>query len=83
MHKPYNKWPNPACPEGRPICSDCGSETDKICELIEYFLQPYPKSSLAYIKDTYDFIEAISNKSIPVEAYLVSVYKAVTSAETK
>jgi len=72
VHKPYHKWPSPGCPEGRPICSDCGSETDKICQFIDYFLKPYPKTSPAYIKDTYDFIEAISNKSIPVEAYLIS-----------
>ena len=72
VHKPLNKWPHPAGPEGRPICSDCGSETQKICELIEYFIQPLSQTSPAYIKDTYDFIEAISNKSIPTEAVLIS-----------
>ena len=71
VHKPLNKWPHPAGPEGRPISSDCGSETQKICELIEYFIQTLAKTSPAYIKDTYDFIEAISNKSIPTEAVLI------------
>jgi len=72
VHKPRSKWPNPHMPEGRPIVSDCGSETDAICTLIDYFLQPLSKLSPAYIKDTYHFIDCISNKTIPANSYLIS-----------
>jgi len=69
VHKSRSKWPNPHMPEGRPIVSDCGSKTDEICSLIDYFLQPLSKLSPAYIKDTYHFIDCIS---IPADSYLTS-----------
>jgi len=40
IHKPRDQWPNPNMPAGRPIVSDCGSESANICSFIDYFLQP-------------------------------------------
>ena len=59
IHKDRNKWPNDRMPEGRRIVSDCGSETHRIIEYIDYFLQPLPTSHEAYIKDTYDFVDIL------------------------
>jgi len=38
VHKPRAKWPHPNMPEGRPIVADCGSETERICKYIDYYL---------------------------------------------
>jgi len=68
IHKDRNKWPiNERMPEGRPIVSDCGSETHRVSEYIDYFLQPLATSHEAYIKDTYDFIDKIRNSHIMVD----------------
>ena len=64
IHKDRNKWPNERMPEGRPIVSDCGSETHRISEYIDYFLQPLATSHEAYIKDTYDFVDKVRNAEI-------------------
>jgi len=72
IHKPFGKWPHPRMPEGRPIVSDVNSETYHVSRFIDYFLQPLSKLSPAYIRDTYDFISKIKNKSIPASALLVT-----------
>uniref|UniRef100_A0AAQ5Y079 Uncharacterized protein n=1 Tax=Amphiprion ocellaris TaxID=80972 RepID=A0AAQ5Y079_AMPOC len=41
IHKPVEKWTVPGeVPCGRPIVSDCGSESCRIAEYIDYFLNP-------------------------------------------
>lgn len=72
VHKAFHKWPSPSMPEGRPIVSDCGSETYRVCELIDFFLKPLATKHLSYVQDTYDFIRKISNRSIPPHAFLVT-----------
>lgn len=72
VHKHISKWPHPRMPEGRPIVSDCGSETYEISRLIDYFLQPLAKTSPAYIKDTYHFIQQVKGARIPAHAFLVT-----------
>jgi len=59
-------------PEGRPIVSDCGSETYHIARFIDYFLQPLAKTSPAYIKDTYDFTQHVKGTRIHRHAFLVT-----------
>jgi len=72
IHKPYSKWPHEKMPEGRPIVSDCSSETYYISKLVDYFLKPFSNINPGYIRDTYDFIHKIQNKHIPKTAYLVT-----------
>jgi len=72
VHKPRNKWPHPQQPEGRPIVSDSGSETERICEFIDYYLQPLASQHAAYVKDTYDFLNKVRGQSIPENAFLVT-----------
>jgi len=72
IHKPVEKWPNPKMPEGRPIVSDCGSESYRVCQYIDSFVRPLSTKHKAYIKDTYDFVEKIRGKTIPKGAILVT-----------
>jgi hypothetical protein len=72
VHKAYNKWPFFNMPEGRPIVSDVNSETYNICQYIDYFLKPLACKHASYVKDTYDFIHQIRDKSIPSDAYIVT-----------
>ena len=72
IHKDRDKWPNERMPEGRPIVSDCGSETHRVSEYIDYFLQPLAISHEAYIKDTYDFVDKVRNSHINKTDILVT-----------
>lgn len=72
IHKPHNKWPHPHMPEGRPIVSDCGSETYNIGAYIDYFLKPLATRHPSYLKDTYDFVAKIRNKPVPSDALIVT-----------
>lgn len=72
VHKPRAKWPAFNMPEGRPIVSDCGSETYRICELIDYFLKPLANKHPSYVQDTYDFISKIRDQVVPADSFLVT-----------
>ena len=65
IHKDPSSWPVPhEVPAGRPIVSDCGSETYRISEYIDYFLKPLSSLHPSYIRDTYDFVDKL--RSLPV-----------------
>lgn len=72
IHKARDKWPNICMPEGRPIVSDCGSETYNVCKFIDFFLKPLSCLHFSYIKDTYDFVSKIRGLIIPPDALLVT-----------
>ena len=72
IHKPRSKWPHPDMPAGRPIVSDCHSESTRICELIDYYLQPLSKLHESYIKDTYHFISRVRDQVIEPHWLLIS-----------
>jgi len=72
VHKDKAKWPNPQMPEGRPIVADCGSETERICKFIDFFLKPLSNYHPSYIKDTYHFVAKIRGQKIPDNAFLVT-----------
>jgi hypothetical protein len=73
IHKPRDKWPAPnRMPEGRPIVSDCGSESYRVSQYIDSFIRPISIKHPSYIKDTYDFVAKVRNQNIPAEAYLVT-----------
>lgn len=74
IHKDPSKWSVPfRVPPGRPIVSDCGSETYYTAEYLEYFLTPLSTKQPSYIKDTYDFLNKVRQIEIPDEAFLFSI----------
>ena len=74
IHKTRDKWPQKdKMPPGRPIVSDCGSESYRVAEYIDEFLGPLATAHNSYVKDTTDFIEKVTKLSIPENAMLFSM----------
>lgn len=74
IHKDPIKWSIPfQIPPGRPIVSDCDSESYKSAEFIDHYLNPLSTKHNSYIKDTYDFTNKIKQLSIPTTAYLFTM----------
>lgn len=53
-----------------PIVSDCGSESYRIAEYIDFHLNPLSTKHRSYLKDPYDFVRKIKTLKIPPEAFL-------------
>ena len=51
-------------PPGRPIISDCDSESYKVAEYIDNFLQKISQKHPSYIKDTYDFLSKLRTAKV-------------------
>lgn len=74
IHKDPEKWSRPhEIPPGRPIVSDCGSETYETAEYIDHFLNPLSITHPSYLKDTYDFIQKIKDLDIPENSILFTI----------
>ena len=74
IHKPLNKWPfENKMPPGRPIISDCESESYRVAEYIDHFLQEISQKHSSYIKDTYDFLSKLRNSKIKPDTLLVTL----------
>lgn len=74
IHKDPEKWTVPfKVPPGRPIVSDCGSETYQTAEFIDYYLNPLSIKHPSYIKDTYHFISIIKKLKIPPNSYFFTM----------
>lgn len=74
IHKDPNKWSKPhEIPPGRPIVSDCSSETYRTAEFIDFYLNPLSITHTSYIKDTYDFVARIKTLHIPQDAILFTM----------
>ena len=65
IHKERNKWTKPTVPPGRPIVSDCASDTYGIAEFIDCYLKPIANKHPLYVKDTPDFLHKIRSTKIP------------------
>ena len=61
IHKPNSKWKNPRCPPGRPIVSDVRTESSKIAEFIDYYINKHARDLPPYVKDSFDFVQKIKN----------------------
>ena len=73
IHKPMDKWTVPnKCPPGRPIVSDCGSDSYRWSELIDHCLKPLACSHPSYVKDTSDFLDKLRELKISDNALLVT-----------
>jgi len=74
IHKERHKWSLPyEIPPGRPIVSDCSSETYRTAEFIDFFLYPLSFVHASYIKDTYDFLRKIRLLEVPQDAMLFTM----------
>lgn len=74
IHKSPDQWSKPhLIPPGRPIVSDCSSETYHTAEFIDFYLNPLSIRHKSYIKDTYDFIYKIKQLIIPINSYMFTM----------
>lgn len=75
IHKPRVEWPAPGrIPPGRPIISDCGSESYGVAEYIDYFLNPLSITHRSYVKDTNDFVAKVKSlPNLPASCFLFSM----------
>jgi hypothetical protein len=72
VHKEKVAWPSPFMPPGRPIVSDCSSESYNISEYLDSFLTPLANKHPSYLKDTYDFLQKVTKIPIPPNSFLVT-----------
>jgi len=74
IHKPVSKWYNSIIPPGRPVVSDCSSDTYNLSILIDHFLQPISNKHPSYVKDTPDFISKLRKVNIKnPKCYLITL----------
>ena len=74
IHKPMDKWTVAnKIPPGRPIVSDCNSESYRVSELIDHYLKPLATDHPSYLKDTQDFLSKIQNIKAPEDCLLVTL----------
>lgn len=74
IHKAANNWTVPGkMPPGRPIVSDCNSESKKVGSFIDSYLKPKATRHPSYIKNTYDFVSKIANLVIPDNCLLITL----------
>ena len=73
IHKNFNTWPSNKMPMGRPIVSDCGSDTYRVAEYIDSFLSPITKSHDSYIRDTSDFLGKLATVKPPSHSFLATL----------
>lgn len=74
VHKDPRNWTVPfEVPAGRPIVSDCDSETYNTAEYLDFYLNPLSTRHPAYVKDTYHFIEIVKSLCIPSNSYFFTM----------
>ncbi len=74
IHKPVESWTVPnKMPKGRPIVSDCSSESEKVASFIDDYIKYKAQTHPAFIKDTYDFVQKIRQLDIPDGALLITM----------
>lgn len=86
IHKDMSKWTiKNKMPPGRPIVSDCSSESYRIAEYLDKILQPLSNKHASYIKNTDDFLEKVRNLEVPENAYLITldIESLYTNIQTK
>ncbi len=88
IHKEREKWTDDLKnPPGRPIVSDCDSDSYRISEYIDYFLKPISTQHPSYIKDTPDFLNKLSEIKPSKDCLLItldveSLYTNITNKIT-
>lgn len=65
IHKETAEWTKPTqIPKGRPIVSDCSSESYGSAHLINHYLNPLSNKHPSYIRDTNDFLQKVNTHNI-------------------
>lgn len=73
IHKKPETWPQPGTmPEGRPIVSDVNSETYRISEYIDSYINPLAVKHETYVKNTYDFVDKLKKFTLNDNCLLVT-----------
>ena len=74
IHKDPATWPFPfKTPAGRPIVSDCGSETYNVSDYLDSFLKPLATSHPSYVRDTSDFVTKVRSIRVRPTDFLFSM----------
>ena len=74
IHKPSASWSVPfLVPPGRPIVSDCGSESYQLAEFIDHYINPLSHNHPSYIKDTFTFVKKLKPLSVPSHTFIFSI----------
>ena len=74
IHKEPEKWTvKGKMPPGRPIISDCGSESYGVSEFIDYYLASIGKTHPSYLKDTPHFLEELKKNRAPHDVLLITI----------
>lgn len=60
-------------PVGRLIVNDCGSESYRMAEYMDYYINLLSQIHPSYVKDTYDFVQKLSALVVPASGFLFSV----------
>lgn len=83
IHKEQKHWIN-NIPPGRPIVSDCGSESYGIAEYLDHFLSPLANKHPSYIKNTTDFIQKVRQTKAkePFKLFTMDVRSLYTNIDT-
>lgn len=74
IHKPPETWTIPhRVPPGRPIVSDCGSESYGSAEFLDHYLNPLSNRHPSYVKDTNDFVQKVRSLTLKDPCFLFSM----------
>ena len=74
IHKAPEDWTVPfRVPPGRPIVSDCGSESYRLAEFIDHYINPLSHTHPSYIKDTYTFVNKLKHLTVPDNTFIFSI----------
>ena len=74
IHKPIENWKcSGNMPPGRPIISDCESESYAVSEYIDHYLQILASKHDSYVKDTPDFLTKLKEVKIKPDTLLVTL----------
>ena len=73
IHKKSEDWPLSGIPPGRPIISDCSSDSEAVTALIDAFLQPLVLRTESYLQDTDHLIALLSTRNFPMDCLLASI----------
>ena len=77
IHKAPENWTIPfLVPPGHPIVSDCGSESYRLAEFIDYFINPLSHTHPSYVKDTYTFVNKLKHLTVPENTFIFSIDKS-------
>ena len=74
IHKDPVQWTVPnKIPPGRPIVSDCGSESCRVAEYLDAFLNPLSQKHPSFVKDTYSFVALLKNIELDPGSFFFTV----------